>query len=216
MLRFTRMAGVCIVSAALACRGTDTISGVPDPVGVSPPTTMLTAADCTAEECSMTPSIDPENQTVTVWWQGATMKGLATMRFFGNYGRVTISISAGGYSSEGRYENYSGVLPQVQYYEASTQKLTDASCGQTAEGRGTFRAEVRLITSGTMLRSTDATEYSQPAPQPSCKTSPESTNSGGGGTGDTTVETIHYDCFYLDFFENDVWVGRLILGCIFS
>ena len=76
------------------------------------------------------PSLDDGSLTATVWWNDTMMKGNATMWFFGNYGKVTMNAAGPG---------------AFQFYEIDAQKVTSSQCGATAEGLGSYLAEIRTF-----------------------------------------------------------------------
>jgi hypothetical protein len=201
-------AAAWIVFAGIGCTSVDQGAMISGPANVEP---SQLESNCSAPECSMYPSISPDGVTATVWWSARTLNGKATMAFFGNYGRVDITADGGGQTADGFYERYQTVLPYPQYYEATAQKLTNTTCGQTATGTGTFAAEIRLISSGLQLHRESASLDAMPAPQPRCLN--QNGGSLGGGDASPAVNYIPYTCYYVNYYENDVLVSSVDLGC---
>jgi hypothetical protein len=205
-----RLLTVCVAFATLACSSAEGPAAITDPHDLGPNLTIL---GCPEAECSMPAQLDPNGLTATVWWSLKTMKGNATMAFFGNYGRVEITANAGGLSSTAQYELGQTQLPYAQFYEVSTQKLTDKSCGQSVTGTGQFRAETRLISSGLTLHSEGATIDAEPATQIPCLGGNGGGADGGGGNASPGVQYVPYTCYWTDYFVGAVLVSHIEWGC---
>jgi hypothetical protein len=200
--------------AMLACAGAEAPVTIGGPPNLEP---KLNEAYCTDPECSMPSYIDPEDLSATVWWSAATLKGDATMAFYGNYGSVSITASTGSTSSVGHYELNKTELPTFQFYEATTSKLTSKACGQVANGTGDYRAETRLISSGLVLHSEAASVDARPAPQIPCLNNDDGGGGAdGGGDGDPSVNWIPYTCYWEDTYINGILVNHEDLGCVFG
>ena len=218
--RWTAVAMLAITLGACGDdKGVDAIAG---PATFTPNRVARSEA-CTAEECSMTASID-DDLTATVWFTGQVAHGNASMRFLGNYYKITMKLTSGGQTSEGINEEYVPIIPMPDFQEVNTELNVNASCGASAVGRADYRAEIRTIASGLVttfaVRSKDVPKVSQPecdAVVHGSTTGPAGDSGGGGGSDgrEDKGEDRYRACYWTDYFINGVFDHRQDDGCFY-